>query len=164
MTCQIAPVAPRHIESFWKTCDTVFRESRMYAFTEAVPLPEFTRFVMGVIRNRDPQYVAVDDGSVIGWSDIMIKPRPALRHSGVFGLGVLREFRRQGIGRLLLNAALGAARRKGLTRVELFVRIDNDPAIQLYKSAGFEIEGVTRRHLRIDNGYHDSYMMSLLLD
>lgn len=164
MSYQIAPVAPQHIESFWETCDAVFRESRMYAFSEAVPLPDFTKFVTGVIRNKDLQFVALADGNVVGWSDIMLKPRPAMRHSGVFGLGVLRAYRRRGIGKALINTALDAARRKGLTRIELHVRTDNAPAIRLYKKSGFAVEGTLRRHVHIDNAYHDSYIMSVLFD
>ncbi len=164
MACLIAPVAPEHIESFWKTCDAAFRESRMYAFTEAVPLPEFTRFVLAVIRNKDPQFVALDGRTVIGWCDVLAKPRPAMRHSGVLGIGVAAAYRRQGIGKALMETALAVAKNRGLTRVELFVRTDNRPAIRLYERFGFAIEGTLKRHMRIDGAYHDSYQMALLYD
>src|SRR5689334_17583862 len=113
-----------HIASFRETADAVFRETGMFAFFEAPPLEEVTAFVRGVIKAGDLQFVAVADGRVIGWSDALVKPRPALQHSAMFGIGVLAAYRRIGVGTALLQTTLDAAKKRGLTRIELLVRAD----------------------------------------
>jgi ribosomal protein S18 acetylase RimI-like enzyme len=82
----------------------------------------------------------------------------------MLGIGVLSSHRRQGIGKALLETTLTAARERGLTRVELFVRTDNEPARRLYEKVGFTMEGTLRKHLLIDGVFRDSYLMSVLYE
>jgi ribosomal protein S18 acetylase RimI-like enzyme len=51
---------------------------------------------------------------------------------------VRREYRRRGWARLLLDEVARVARLGGAGAVHLGVYPDNEPALQLYKSAGFE--------------------------
>jgi ribosomal-protein-alanine N-acetyltransferase len=55
------------------------------------------------------------------------------------------EHQRRGIGRALLQAILDHA--EGAT-VFLEVRTDNDSAIRLYRSEGFDVIGIRRRYYR----------------
>jgi len=73
-------------------------------------------------------------------------------------LAVLPEFRRQGVGRALLNHADTLARASGLAKCSLCVDIDNPNAQQLYLSQGFQMAKTVntpwlknRLHTR---GYH----------
>lgn len=161
---RIVPIAESHIPSFRETADAVFKESQMFAFHEAPSIEQVTEFVLGNIRNNEPQFVAMTGDSVIGWCDVLAKPRPAMRHSGVLGIGVLKSHRRQGIGTSLIETALAAAKDKRLKRVELFVRTDNEPARKLYQKFGFMEEGLLRKHLLIGGAYRDSYLMAKLYD
>jgi RimJ/RimL family protein N-acetyltransferase len=164
MTYRIVPMAPEHIASFRETSDVIFRESQMFAFFEAPPIEDVTEFVLGVIRNNESQFIAISGETVIGWCDVLPKPRPAMRHSGVLGIGVLDSYRGRGIGTALLETTLNAARNKGLTRIELFVRTDNERAIKLYRKFGFVVEGVLRKHMLIGGAYRESYLMSVLYE
>jgi putative acetyltransferase len=47
-----------------------------------------------------------------------------------------------------------------LTRLELTVYTDNEPALRLYKKLGFEIEGTHRKYAFRDGGYVDAYTMA----
>jgi putative acetyltransferase len=78
-------------------------------------------------------------------------------------MGVIPEYRGQGIGGALIAVTLEAAKRKGLTRIELTVRTDNEPARKLYEKFGFVHEGRLLRHLLIDGEYRDSDLMALLV-
>lgn len=60
------------------------------------------------------------------------------------GMGIHSAYRRQGIGRQLMNALLDSARELRLEQVQLEVIEGNDAAFNLYQSLGFEI---TRRLL-----------------
>jgi RimJ/RimL family protein N-acetyltransferase len=162
MSVTILPTAEEHIESFRAAVDSVAREHRYLALLEAPPLEAVRAFVRDNIRNGHPQFVALVDGAVVGWCDIIPRDWESLRHSGVLGMGVIPEYRGQGIGGALLAATLEAAKQKGLTRIELTVRTDNEPARKLYEKLGFVHEGRFLRHLKIDGEYRDSDQMALL--
>jgi ribosomal-protein-alanine N-acetyltransferase len=55
-------------------------------------------------------------------------------------LAVSPEFRRRGIGRMLLDQFLDHARDRGVNRVHLEVR-EGNPAVIMYRSAGFSLAG-----------------------
>lgn len=55
----------------------------------------------------------------------------------LYGMWVDPRFRRQGVGRLLVDAVLSQARAVGKRRVVLHVVADNDLAGRLYQRAGF---------------------------
>src|SRR3954471_20909584 len=139
---EIVPIAQEHIEGFYKTLDIVARERRYLSFLEAPPFESTRAFILDVIEQGYPQLVALSAGEVVGWCDVTPKPRPIYAHSGVLGMGLLPQFRHQGIGRRLIAQALDAARDFGLQRVELTVRENNTNAIALYKQTGFVVEGV----------------------
>jgi GNAT superfamily N-acetyltransferase len=56
----------------------------------------------------------------------------------VAAMGVLPDFRGQGIGRAIIEETVGAARREGYRRMLLEVIEDNAVAMALYRSLGFE--------------------------
>jgi RimJ/RimL family protein N-acetyltransferase len=160
----IVQTAEHHIPAFREAADAVMRESGMYAFSEAPPIEQFTAFVLGTIKNADLQFLALADERVIGWCDALVKQRPAMRHSAIFGIGVLDAYRRMGVGTALLRTTLEAARTRDLTRIELVVRMDNERARRLYEKAGFAVEGILRKHMLVNGTYRDSYLMALLFD
>ena len=62
-------------------------------------------------------------------------------------LAVSPEFRRRGIGRLLLDHFMDNAGQQGATRVHLEVR-EGNPAVIMYRSAGFSVAGRRRKYYR----------------
>ena len=138
------------------------RERRYLAFLEAPPLEATRAFILDIIEQGYPQFVALSGGEVIGWCDVTPKPRPIYAHNGVLGMGLLPQFRGRGIGKRLIAQALAAAQDFGLQRVELTVRENNVNAIALYKKVGFEIEGVQREAILVDGSYENLILMGLL--
>lgn len=97
-------------------------------------------------------------------------PMRMLRHGASVGIGVHPAAQGLGVGRRLMEVLLDWADDQAtsliapLTRVELSTRADNLRALALYRSLGFEIEGVRRRFVRLPSGAHvDDYCMSLAL-
>jgi ribosomal protein S18 acetylase RimI-like enzyme len=159
----IVPIAPGHIDSFHKTLDVVARERRYLAFFEAPPIETTRAFVLENIQRGYPQLVALSgESEVVGWCDVTPKPRPIYAHVGVLGMGLLPQFRHQGIGTRLIRQALEAARAFGFSRIELEVRQNNENAIALYKKTGFVVEGFQRNALRVDGAYENLILMGLL--
>ena len=160
MAVEIVPIERRHIAGFREVLDGVARERRWLAFLEAPPLPRIRSFVLNGLRNGMTQFVAVDDGRVVGWCDVNPKTHATLRHSGVLGMGVAASHRGQGLGSALLHATLEAATASGIRRIELIVRADNAAAIALYERHGFELEGRLRDYMIVDGVAHDALAMA----
>jgi len=76
----------------------------------------------------------------------------------IMNVATAPAFRRRGVGLALLRKAMGRARKRGLERTMLEVRIGNAGAIALYESLGFRRDGVRRRYY-VDG--EDALLMSL---
>ncbi len=74
-------------------------------------------------------------------------------------VAVSAAYRRLGVGRKLLAAALLSAAQEGVTRSFLEVRASNTAAQTLYQRFGYIVEGVRRRYYK-DN-QEDALQMSL---
>ncbi len=162
MSVDVVPIAESHAASFRQCLDIVAREKKYLAQIEAPPLERIEGFVRDSVANDSAQFVAVIGGRVVGWADIFPPWPHAISHCGGLGMGVLPEFRGQGIGNRLLESCISKAWSKGITRIELEVRADNANAIKLYERFGFVREAVKRRAMRFDGVYYDSIQMSLI--
>lgn len=161
---EIVPVGEAHIRGYHEAVDRVARERRYLAFLEALPFEKSEAFVRENMERGNPHVVAILEGRVIGWCDIVPIGRPVYAHGGVLGMGIVEEHRGRGIGEVLIRAALRQAKDRGLKRVELTVRADNVRAIALYRRIGFVDEGVKRRAIHVDGQYVDVVCMALLFD
>jgi ribosomal protein S18 acetylase RimI-like enzyme len=79
------------------------------------------------------------------------------------GLMVAGEYRRQGIGRALMEAAESWAREVGVRKLELHVFPHNEAAIALYEGLGYEREGYRRDHYRRTDGFVDAILMAKMI-
>ncbi len=88
----------------------------------------------------NPQVVArkveLADGTMIGFAVGMLEPG-AVGH--VISVGVAPEWRRQGVGRLLMREIERGFVKRGATITRLEVRAGNRPAQQLYLKLGYAI-------------------------
>jgi [ribosomal protein S18]-alanine N-acetyltransferase len=71
------------------------------------------------------------------------------------------EYRRQGVGKGLLDAAIEIARERGMATVLLEVRASNQGAQVLYRQAGFTFSGRRRDYYRLPT--EDAFVMKLRL-
>ena len=81
------------------------------------------------------------------------------------GMNLAAEARGRGLGGLLLDGLIEAAREMGAHKAELQVWPHNEPALRLYLSRGFVVEGRIRAHYRRASGQvWDAILMGLALD
>lgn len=85
------------------------------------------------------------------------------RHSVYLVIGILTQYRGMGLGTKLFEELEEWANEHNIHRLELTVVTRNDAGVQLYKKAGFDIEGTKRHALYIDGEFVDEYYMSKLL-
>jgi len=161
---EIIPIEERHIEAYHAAVDAVARERRYLGRTEAPSLEDAREFVAANIAKGNPHFVAIVDGRLVGWCDIVASKNPVFAHCGTLGMGIVEGFRGRGIGTMLITAALRKAKQSSLEKVELEVFDSNDRAIALYRKAGFKYEGKKARSAKIDGRYMADILMGLFLD
>jgi ribosomal protein S18 acetylase RimI-like enzyme len=159
----IVPTEERYVESFNAVVDAVARERRYIGCVEGPSLESTREFVRSIVGGAGVQLLAVNSNDVVvGWCDIVRNPQEGFRHVGRLGMGLLPEYRRQGLGRRLVTQAIRASREAGIERIELEVFASNEPAIALYQASGFVTEGIKRRARKLDGRYDDNVFMALL--
>lgn len=79
----------------------------------------------------------------------------------VMTVGVDPAVQRHGVGRQIMTALIERSRKLKAEAVLLEVRVDNAPAIELYRDFGFEVLGVRKRYYQPEN--MDAYTMRLEL-
>src|SRR5258708_13431600 len=133
------------------------------ATVDGFSLEKTRDFLKRVVDGALPQVMGVVEDEVIGFCDILPNTAKGFTHVGRLGMGVRFEWRRQGIGRRMLDACLSLARKAGIEKVELEVFSDNVGAIRLYDSFGFSQEGLKVRGRKLENQYQDVKLMALWL-
>ena len=105
----------------------------------------------------------VVDGEVAGQLLVSRRAERFHSHIGEVAIIVSNHCRGQGLGRRLLETAIDWARAVGLSKLSLSVFTSNERAIGLYRSLGFEDEGVRRRQVLLADGPRDVLLMALHL-
>ena len=108
---------------------------------------------------------ADEEGRIIGELDCGAGSRRRLAHRARFGVSVDKHRRGLGIGRALIQAMLEwAGAHPAIEKVVLGVFAENEPAIALYRSMGFVIEGRRVREFKLGPGrYADDLIWGILL-
>jgi len=152
-----------YAKSYCKSVDIVARERKYLGSTTGFPEESTVNFVKFIVENNHAQYYAIDKEIVAGWCDIIPKSYEGLTHVGVLGMGVLKEYRNQGLGSQLLEKTLAHAKTNGLEKVELEVYESNTAAVNLYIKFGFEVEGKRIKSRKLDGCYDNIIQMGKFL-
>jgi ribosomal protein S18 acetylase RimI-like enzyme len=160
---EIVPILERYIEGYHECLDSVARERRHIGMVQAPPLESFREFILSLIDKGDLQFVAMKEDEVVGWCNLSPQRGEGFTHVGILGMGVLKEFRRQGIGTRLMERTISEAKERGLERIELEVYASNTPAINLYEKWGFVCEGVKKKARKLDGVYDDIIVMAFFI-
>lgn len=121
-------------------------------------------FIRGLSENDHLLVAEVEEKGlkkVVGMIGMNVSRNPRLRHSAGIGIMVHADYQGKGIGTALFKKAIDLADNwLMLVRLELTVFVENDRAVKLYQSLGFQIEG-TKKYAAIRNGqYADEYIMA----
>lgn len=103
-------------------------------------------------------HVAETDGVVSGYVGLHIVCGQAF----ITNIAVLPQYRRMGVAKKLLNSLFITAEKFDLGFISLEVRPSNTPAINLYKSFGFEEIGMRKNFYRNPN--EDALIMTRFFD
>ncbi len=108
--------------------------------------------------------LACVENEVVGQIGLYTFPHnPRRRHVGQLGMAVCDDWQGKGVGSALMNAAIDLADNwLNLSRLELEVYTDNEPAIALYKKFNFVTEGTLKNFAYRDGQFVDVYTMAKL--
>jgi RimJ/RimL family protein N-acetyltransferase len=157
----IRQISQEDIESLHACLDSVARERNYLGFTQAAPIEETRKSLVEDMERGVIRLIALDDLKVVGWCHIRPDRWEGFTHAGWLGMGVLKEYRGQGLGSALLHQTLAEARHRGMERVELSVFASNIAAIHLYEKFNFQTEGRKKKARKLDGRYDDIIMMAL---
>jgi GNAT superfamily N-acetyltransferase len=124
-------------EAEHKRLDPDRARANMSAFLESViprgPRTEGHR--MSIVEDA----VTGERAGYVWWADRELDAGPA---AWIYDVYIDPSHRGKGLGRGLMAGVEGQVREAGLTRMELHVWVDNDPATSLYRSVGFVPSGM----------------------
>jgi putative acetyltransferase len=132
--------------------------------TLQVPFPSVEQWRKKIAEPPEGFYslVACIDLEVVGQIGLHTFPnQPRRHHVGAIGMVVRDDWQGKGIGTQLMQAVVDLADKwLNLSRLELGVYPDNEPAIKLYKKFGFQVEGTEIGSAFRDGQYVDALMMA----
>jgi ribosomal-protein-alanine N-acetyltransferase len=99
---------------------------------------------------------SVPGGQLVGYGGLAVLAGPPLAETEIHTIGVHPDHQHRGIGRRLLAGLLAYADELRAT-VFLEVRTDNESALALYRSEGFQQLGIRRNYYRPSGA--DAYTM-----
>lgn len=164
---QSSPITIRHAEpDDYQAVHKIFTGPKAIAGTMQVPFPSLERWRQRLADRREGSYflVACAGEDVIGQLGLHTFPdRPRRRHVGQLGMAVRDDWQGKGVGSALLEAAVDLSDNwLQLTRLELQVYTDNQPALHLYKKFGFTIEGTLKGFAFREGEFINAHMMARL--
>lgn len=116
-------------------------------------------------QNNSLFIIAEDNGMIVGNLTFIGGKRPRTAHAGEFGISVIKDYWGNGLGTELINYLMEWGKEtKIIRKINLRVRTDNTPAINLYKKMGFIIEGKISREMLIKGEFVDTLHMGFEID
>ena len=139
------------------------REPDEFSFTveqEAV-------FIESALSNENAYFVLGEvEGDIMATCSVgLVSTVRRSCHRAAMGIAIKKDYWNKGAGKALMRGAIDWCRMKGVEQLELDVVTENDRALAMYKSFGFEVCGLKKRALKYADGtYADEHYMILFLD
>lgn len=157
------------IENFWYFLNQLDMETNdmMYEPKEReqrANIQELKKDIQeNVISGNDFLQIAVEDGKIVGYIRAERGRLNRIAHTAYIVIGILNAYTNQGIGSSFFRNLIEWAKKNRMVRLELTVECHNKAARHLYEKNGFQVEGVRRKSMFVDEHFVDEYYMALLL-
>jgi L-amino acid N-acyltransferase YncA len=139
-------------------------EDRVATYETELRSAEDQQAWLQAIAGRYPAIVAQIDGEIIGWAGAgPYRARECYRGIGEFSMYVHRDWRRRGVGDLLLGALINEAERLGFWKLLSRIFPFNEASRALCRKHGFREVGVYEKHARLDGHWLDVVIVERLI-
>ncbi len=122
---------------------------------EALDAGDEKFFIAEIRQSPSVHVLAISDGKVVGACEIRVSRRLRTKHRGELAIAVRKEFWGKGIAGQLLDFAISEARERGVTKINLVTRSDDERSKAFFRKNGFVSEGCDKQLLYIDGEYLD---------
>ena len=113
---------------------------------------------------RFPYLVAEVDDIVAGWASVSAyRARECYAGIGEFSIYVHEDWRKSGVGRILLPALIDAASVAGFWKLLSRVFPENTGSLRLAASCGFREVGLYEKHAQLDGAWRDVVIIERLI-
>jgi phosphinothricin acetyltransferase len=139
-------------------------EDRIATYETRRRSAEDQRAWLQAIGGSYPAVVAQIDAEIIGWAGAgPYRDRECYRGIGEFSMYVHRDWRRRGVGDLLLGGLIGEAEQLGLWKLLSRIFLFNEASRALCRKHGFREVGVYEKHARLDGLWLDVVIVERLI-
>lgn len=125
----------------------------------AYPIPWSRKVFEESIAGNNQCFVVLHQGDIVGHAVVST----ILDEFHLLNLCVSPRYQGKGLGRSFLSYLTELAMSRALQVFFLEVRVSNVPAIELYRSAGFNEVGVRPNYYPADSGREDALLMTMQL-
>ena len=107
-------------------------------------------------------FIAINkQNEIVGHIDLKSHNQNYTYHRAIMGMGVHREYRKKGLGSLLIEYIFDWVKNESIiAQIDLWVLSENHTAIRLYDRLGFHKVGEVEDMFRIDNNSLNYIMMT----
>ena len=134
---RILPADIKYLDSYSDTINSVSKEGKYLSTSKGFSNESLRRFITDCAAKGYPAFFVVNEkDEAVGWCDIVERESDGVR-TGSIGVGLRKDYRGAGIGRLLINRTLEAAVNFGFERIVLEVRKSNEHARHVYEQLNF---------------------------
>ena len=104
--------------------------------------------------------VARANGEIVGWAALSpVSTRHVYRGVAEVSLYVAGRARRQGVGRMLLEALVTESERQGIWTLQASIFPENAASVELHRRCGFRVVGVRERIGQKNGVWRDTVLM-----
>lgn len=132
---------------------------KWFPMVDAREVEDSVRIWTGYIRLKSALTICVG-GKPVGMANLYISPFQKLAHQSLFSIMIDEHYRGQGLGTLLMEKLMQAAREDHKIELLHLEVYDGNPAIGLYKKMGFKEYGRHPRFIKLDK---DKYVDKVLM-
>lgn len=161
-------VQPKEAKAYWKLRLTALKESpEAFLLTLEEELKRSSPIKKISTQLKDPFRITIGcfhDDELIGTVTLQREAYTKLKHKGnILLFYIKKEFRRQGLGKEMLQSVIELAIEHKLEQLTLTVVSTNKKATSLYESFGFQVFGREKNALKYNGNYLDESHMILNL-
>ena len=150
-------------ERFWEMMNQLDYETKYMLYEPGERIKNIARIeslIENSVEGEDFLLVAEENDKIVGYISAQRGGLKRIAHSAYIVVGILQNYRGNGIGTEFFKQLDNWAEEKKITRLELTVICENAVAKNLYEKSGFEIEGIKRKSVLVDGIYLDEFYMA----
>ncbi len=162
---EIREITVDEVESFWNLMNQLDYETKYMLYEPGERkknLSGLKAHIQANIERGDLLLIAKVDNKLVGYISAERGSVKRTAHSAYIVVGILEDYRGQGIGTEFFKRIDTWAEENNIVRLELTVICENEVAAHLYIKSGFEVEGIKKKSVYVDGKYLDEYYMAKL--